>query len=389
MPSSSVASSVVETAVPVGLLGVASRTSLVRSVTAAATASRSNAMVHGERCGHRPSRHQLGVDRVDLERTPWVDDLVAGVDVGEEQLLQQPDRPGADRDLLVGDVEPCRQPLAHRGGTMVGVTVGTGGGRGDGVDDGLDRRKRVLVGGQFDGVADAVFGLRLGSALAGAIGGHEIDGGPWPADRVRCGHGCSGGRGGPPKRSAAARGRVTDPRVPGCVDARETSSDGVPAGRGRASSDTAGWCAVVTTCTLPARRQRLTGRSSGQGDAGEQTRVILRIIGDALAKAGATFDQVVRSRIFVTLTSPTGRQSGSPTVRSSPTFARCATMVEVARLIDPAHLVEIEVEAYSPLADLRSCQAESDRAMTPKYVPQNEAGESAASRRHAGGSSPS
>ena len=41
------------------------------------------------------------------------------------------------------------------------------------------------------------------------------------------------------------------------------------------------------------------GQVVGKGDAGAQTRVILRIIGEALAKAGATFDQVVRSRIFV------------------------------------------------------------------------------------------
>ena len=41
------------------------------------------------------------------------------------------------------------------------------------------------------------------------------------------------------------------------------------------------------------------GHVVGKGDAGEQTRVTLRIIGEALARAGATFDQVVRTRIFV------------------------------------------------------------------------------------------
>ena len=41
------------------------------------------------------------------------------------------------------------------------------------------------------------------------------------------------------------------------------------------------------------------GQVVGRGDVGEQTRVALRIIGEALAKAGARFDQVVRSRIFV------------------------------------------------------------------------------------------
>src|SRR3954465_1854199 len=66
----------------------------------------------------------------------------------------------------------------------------------------------------------------------------------------------------------------------------------------------------------------VAGKVVGVGDAGEQTRVILRIIGESLAKAGATFDQVVRTRVFVS-TSPTGKRSARPTARSSPTSARC------------------------------------------------------------------
>ena len=90
------------------------------------------------------------------------------------------------------------------------------------------------------------------------------------------------------------------------------------------------------------------GHVVGQGDAGEQTRVILRIIGDSLAKAGATFDQVVRSRIFVVDIADweaVGTAHGEVFADIRPV----ATMVEVSRLIDPDHLVEIEVEAYSPL----------------------------------------
>ena len=86
----------------------------------------------------------------------------------------------------------------------------------------------------------------------------------------------------------------------------------------------------------------------GQGDAGEQTRVILRIIGDALAKAGATFEQVVRTRIFVVDISDwqaVGAAHGEVFADIRPV----STMVEVSRLIDPSHLVEIEVDAYSPL----------------------------------------
>jgi enamine deaminase RidA (YjgF/YER057c/UK114 family) len=86
----------------------------------------------------------------------------------------------------------------------------------------------------------------------------------------------------------------------------------------------------------------------GQGDAGEQTRVILRIVGDALGKAGATFDQVVRTRIFVIDIADweaVGAAHGEVFAEIRPV----STMVEVSRLIDPAHLVEIEVDAYSPI----------------------------------------
>lgn len=86
----------------------------------------------------------------------------------------------------------------------------------------------------------------------------------------------------------------------------------------------------------------------GQGDPGEQTRVTLRIIGDALAKAGATVEQVVRTRIFVVDISDwqaVGAAHGEVFADIRPV----STMVEVSRLIDPAHLVEIEVDAYSPI----------------------------------------
>ncbi len=89
------------------------------------------------------------------------------------------------------------------------------------------------------------------------------------------------------------------------------------------------------------------GNVVGVGDAGEQTRVILRIIGEALAKAGATFDQVVRSRIFILDINDweaVGKAHGEVFADIRPV----STMVEVSRLIDPDHLVEIEVDAYSP-----------------------------------------
>jgi enamine deaminase RidA (YjgF/YER057c/UK114 family) len=90
------------------------------------------------------------------------------------------------------------------------------------------------------------------------------------------------------------------------------------------------------------------GKVVGRGDAGEQARVALRIIGEALAKAGARFDQVVRSRIYVVDIADweaVGLAHGEVFADIRPV----STMVEVSRLIDPDHLVEIEVDAFSPL----------------------------------------
>ena len=87
------------------------------------------------------------------------------------------------------------------------------------------------------------------------------------------------------------------------------------------------------------------GQVVDKSDAGAQTRVILRIIGEALTKAGATFEQVVRSRIYVVDIADwemVGAAHGEVFADIRPV----STMVEVSKLISPEMLIDIEADAY-------------------------------------------
>ena len=86
------------------------------------------------------------------------------------------------------------------------------------------------------------------------------------------------------------------------------------------------------------------GQVVGPDDPGAQTRFILQKIEKALAEAGATLNDVVRTRIFVTDISrweAVGRAHGE----FFRTVKPVATMVEVSALISPELLVEIEATA--------------------------------------------
>jgi enamine deaminase RidA (YjgF/YER057c/UK114 family) len=80
------------------------------------------------------------------------------------------------------------------------------------------------------------------------------------------------------------------------------------------------------------------------GDAGAQTRQALALLRQALERAGFTLADVVRTRMFVTDISrweEIGRAHGELFGDVRP----ATSMVQVAALIDPAMLVEIEADA--------------------------------------------
>lgn len=86
------------------------------------------------------------------------------------------------------------------------------------------------------------------------------------------------------------------------------------------------------------------GRSLHPGDPAAQARAILGIVGTALAEAGFSLADVVRTRMYVT-----NREHVAPVAAVHGEVFRdvrpAATAIVVAGLIDPTLLVEIEADA--------------------------------------------
>ena len=89
------------------------------------------------------------------------------------------------------------------------------------------------------------------------------------------------------------------------------------------------------------------GRVVGTGDLRAQLRQAIGNAERALGMAGATLADVVRTRMFVT-DIERWEEAADAHAEAFGAHPPAAAMVEVSRLIDPAMLVEIEVEAWAP-----------------------------------------
>jgi enamine deaminase RidA (YjgF/YER057c/UK114 family) len=86
------------------------------------------------------------------------------------------------------------------------------------------------------------------------------------------------------------------------------------------------------------------GSLVGKGDLYTQTKVCLEIISESLAKAGASMEDVCRTRIYltdITQWEKAGKAHGEFFSAIKP----ATSMIQVAALIDPDILVEIEATA--------------------------------------------
>jgi len=104
----------------------------------------------------------------------------------------------------------------------------------------------------------------------------------------------------------------------------------------------AGDFVFVSGCTSVAE-----GKFVHEGDAAAQTTQAIENVSSALAQLGVGLADVVRTRMFVTDISrweEYGLAHGAAFGEVMP----ATSMIEVARLVDPRMLVEVEAVAYKP-----------------------------------------
>jgi enamine deaminase RidA (YjgF/YER057c/UK114 family) len=104
----------------------------------------------------------------------------------------------------------------------------------------------------------------------------------------------------------------------------------------------AGPWVLVAGCTAT-----VDGEVRHAGDAYGQARTALEIAMDALGEAGVSAADVVRTRMYVKDIAD-GEAVGRAHAEFFKDVRPAATMVEVSAFIEPAMLVEVEVDAYAP-----------------------------------------
>lgn len=86
------------------------------------------------------------------------------------------------------------------------------------------------------------------------------------------------------------------------------------------------------------------GKLVGENSAYEQTKFIIQKIERVLQRAGASLNDVVRTRMFVTDISQ-WEEYGKAHGEFFRDIKPCTTMVEISKLISPEYLIEIEATA--------------------------------------------
>jgi enamine deaminase RidA (YjgF/YER057c/UK114 family) len=88
------------------------------------------------------------------------------------------------------------------------------------------------------------------------------------------------------------------------------------------------------------------GKNAGPGDAAAQARRCFEIIAEALAKAGSSMADVVRTRILLTNIEDWERV-GKVHAEFFGTVRPANTIFQISRFIDPEWLVEVEADAVT------------------------------------------
>jgi enamine deaminase RidA (YjgF/YER057c/UK114 family) len=94
-----------------------------------------------------------------------------------------------------------------------------------------------------------------------------------------------------------------------------------------------------------------------EADVETQTRQVFKIAEEALARAGASFEDVVRTRMYLTYLDDwqaVGRVHGEIFAHARP----AATMVVIAQLLNPKWRVEIELDAVIEPAATSSAEGQ-------------------------------